>query len=367
MGRSGRILIFLFVIFMFFAIVCAGFFYILSGGQPVEFIQSSLIRLSLASRSEDLSRTVSSDTTPIRFVVSSGQNPRDIARNLRNANLIVDADLFVNYVRAEGLDTQLEAGTYFLNAAQTIPQIAVILTDSRSSSIPFRILEGWRLEEIALAIDQNPLFGFSGADFLAVTGRGALLDPNFALFVGLPQGASLEGFLYPNTYLLPPEISAVELRNLLTQAFRDAVGTQIPQDAAAQQLTLYQVVTLASIIEREAIHADEHPLIASVYRNRLNIGMKLDADPTVQYALNGQRGRWWPQITLADYQGVVSEYNTYLYAGLPPGPIASASISAVRAAVYPAQSSYLYFRASCSGNGYHEFATTYDEHLGNAC
>lgn len=367
MGRSIRIIALLGALLIFAAVVCGGFVYILSGGEVVDFIQTSLVRLSLSSRNSDLERSVSADTTPIRFAVSSGDTPRVIAANLSQAGLILDAELFVDYVRAEGLDTELEAGTFFLNQAQTIPQIALALTDSRGSYIPFLILEGWRIEEVAAAIDQNPLFSFSGADFLALVGRGADIDANFALQVGLPPGASLEGFLYPNTYQLPPDITALELRNQLTQEFLQAVGSQIMQDAASQGFTMYQMVALASIIEREAIHADEHALISSVYRNRLAGDIKLDADPTVQYALNGQRGGWWPQITQADYRGVVSDYNTYLNFGLPPGPIASPSLSAIRAAVYPAESSYYYFRAACNRSGYHEFATTYQAHLDNGC
>jgi UPF0755 protein len=323
--------------------------------------------VKLSSREDDLQRSVSKDTTDVRFTVESGDNPPIIAGKLYAANLILDADLFVDYVRAEGLDTQLEAGTYFLNKAQTIPEIALALTDSRNSSITFTILEGWRIEEVAEAIDQHPLFGFSGDDFLAVVRQGAAMDSNFATYVGLPLGASLEGFLYPNTYELPPDITPLQLRNLLTQAFRDTIGVQLAQDSAAQGYTLYQIATLASIIEREAVHADEHPLIASVYRNRLESGIKLDADPTIQYALNGSRGAWWPQISVDDYTGVISDYNTYLNFGLPPSPIANPSISAIRAAVYPAESSYFYFRAACDGSGYHQFATTFDEHLNNGC
>lgn len=367
MDRAIRVMVLLGALLVFGAAVCGGFIYILSGGQVVGFVQTSILRLSLSSRQADLARAVSEDTTPIRFVVESGDTPRQIAANLRQSGLILDADLFVDYARVEGLDTQLEAGTYFLNQAQTIPEIALALTDSRSSFIPFRILEGWRIEEVAAAIDQNPLFAFSGDDFLAVVGRGAQQDASFALQVGLPAGASLEGFLFPNTYQLPPDITALELRNQLIQEFLQTVGAQLMQDAANQGFTMYEVVTLASIIEREAIHEDEHPLISSVYRNRLAADIKLDADPTVQYALNGQRGSWWPQISPADYQGVISDYNTYLNFGLPPGPIASPGLSAIRAAVYPAESSYYYFRAACDGSGYHEFATTYQAHLDNGC
>ena len=108
-------------------------------------------------------------------------------------------------------------------------------------------------------------------------------------------------------------------------------------------------------------------MIASVYHNRLNIGMKLEADPTVQYGLQGARGAWWPPITYADFRGVQSPYNTFLVAGLPPGPIASPGLSAILAALQPAESGYFFFHAACDNSFYHNFAVTYEEHLQNVC
>ncbi|MEO8611511.1 MAG: endolytic transglycosylase MltG [Chloroflexota bacterium] len=367
MGRTVRILVLILLFLGFAAALCGGAIFIISGGKPVDFAQKTLIRFSLSGRDADLNRAVSSDPTPIRFTVAPGDTPRVIAQNLISAELIGDADLFVDYVRLNDYDRQLEAGTYFLNRAQTLTEIAFALTDSRSSQFPFRILEGWRIEEVAGAIDDNPYFGFSGQDFINLVGPGAQVDPAFAAQVGLPSGASLEGFLFPDTYQLPAGITPSMLRDILTQAFLEKVGTQVPQDAAAQGLNLYQIVTLASIVQREAVHPDEQPLIASVYRNRLAIGQRLEADPTIQYAIGFRDGRWWPPITAANYSDVISPYNTYLNDGLPPSPIANPGITAIQAAVYPAQSNYYYFRADCRTDGYHDFATTFEEHVANGC
>jgi len=367
LGRTVRILVLILLVLGFAAMICGGAIFIISGGDPLEFAQKTLIQISLAGRQADLNRSVSSDPTPIRFTVTPGDTPRLIAQNLVNANLIVDANLFVDYVRLNDYDRRLEAGTYFLNRAQTLAQIAVALTDSRSSQFQFRILEGWRIEEIAAIIDDSPYFGFSGTDFLNVVGEGAEVDPAFAELVKLPAGASLEGFLFPDTYQLPAEVTPTMLRDILTDAFLEQVGTQIAQDAASQGLTLRQIVTLASIIQREAVQADEQPLIASVYRNRLASGQRLEADPTVQYGMGFRDGSWWPRITAANYTDVISPYNTYLNDGLPPGPIANPGINAIRAAVYPAESNYYYFRADCRSDGYHDFATTFEEHVANGC
>jgi UPF0755 protein len=115
------------------------------------------------------------------------------------------------------------------------------------------------------------------------------------------------------------------------------------------------------------VHPEENAKIAGVYRNRLDRGMKLDADPTVQYGIGFKDGTWWPQITQDDYTNVISDYNTYLIPGLPPGPIANPGLSAILGAVYPETSDYLYFRAACDGSHYHNFARTFEEHLANGC
>jgi len=134
-------------------------------------------------------------------------------------------------------------------------------------------------------------------------------------------------------------------------------------------LSLAEAVTLASIVQREAVVEDERPLVASVFYNRLAAGMTLGSDPTVQYALgyNLAQSTWWTNPLSIDDLQVYSPYNTYQVTGLPPGPICSPAISSLQAVAYPADSPYYYFRALCDGSGRHAFAVTYDEHLQNAC
>jgi UPF0755 protein len=365
--RNTRAIILTLIALVFTLAVCGGLVFLLAGDEIMSSVRTAFVRFSLAGREDDLQRTVSTDATPIRFTVNGGDSPATVAANLLEANLITDSDLFVDYVRAERLDVQLEAGTYFLNQAQTIPQIAQALTDSRFSQITFTVIPGWRLEQVVEAIDANPLFSFSGSEFYALVRGGAPIDPEFAERVGLPQSASLEGFLFPDTYQLAPETTPEMLVETLTGAFLEAVSGDLEESAAEQGRTLYEIVTMASIVQREAIHIDEQPKIAGVYYNRLNIDMMLEADPTVQYGLDNERGSWWAAITRADYQGVDSPYNTYRNRGLPPGPIANPSINAIRASIYPEESEYFYFRADCRTDGYHEFARTYTEHLENGC
>ena len=213
------------------------------------------------------------------------------------------------------------------------------------------ILAGWRLEEIGAAL---PTSGLSVAP---------------EAFISAARAAAFEGMLFPGTHQLPRDTGIDDLLHVLTQAFEQTVTEEMRDGYAQQGLNLQQATTLASIIEREAVVADEMPLIASVFLNRLAIGMNLDADPTVQYAVgfNSAQNTWWTNpLSLADLQ-FDSPYNTYRYPGLPPGPIANPGINALRAVAFPAQTPYYYFRATCDGSGRHFFAETFDEHVNNAC
>ncbi|MCY4145733.1 MAG: endolytic transglycosylase MltG [Chloroflexi bacterium] len=345
----------------------AGLVWVGSDGALLNQAQTALLRMQLQTRRPELQASFGNDDTPIRFVIEAGATARQIADNLVESALIGDAALFLDYARVEGYDRRFEAGVYFLNARQAIVEIAALLTDSRSSFILFRSPEGARIEELAELVDSVGTFAFGGADFLALVDQGAALPADFAAWAGIAPGASLEGYMFPDTYQLPPAITAAGLRDNLLRNFRERVGDSLRNAALARDLTLHQAVTLASIVEREAVWQDEHAQIAGVYHNRLATGMRLEADPTVQYALHGERGTWWGQISQADYRRVASPHNTYLSVGLPPGPIASPSLSAIHAAIYPAESDYFFFRAACDGSHYHQFAISYDDHLSNAC
>ncbi len=174
--------------------------------------------------------------------------------------------------------------------------------------------------------------------------------------------------MFPDTYHLTQDSQPADLVSSMLETFDRRVSAELRDAYAQQGLSLYQAVTLASIVEREAVVTDERPLIASVFLNRLALDIKLDADPTVQYALGRQPdGAWWKTaLSLEDLQ-FDSPYNTYVYAGLPPGPIANPGLESLRAVAFPEPSPYLYFRAACDGSGRHTFAETFDQHLLNAC
>lgn len=334
------------------------------GLNPAEAV---VLRGYLLQHDDELNTPAGIDPTLQRFVVAENDTAQSIGIRLVTNGFIHNGTLFARYVQYERLDTQLRAGTFFISNTMTIPQIALKLTDPRPSTVRFTVIEGWRMEQIADAINAQPLLNFSGNDFLALVGAGAPLPPDFASRYGIPAGASLEGFLYPATYEVSLEIGALEFRDMLLAAFDQNINATLQRDATAQGWTMYQVVTLASIVEREAILPGERPQIASVYLNRLAIGQMLQADPTTQYAIGNTRdGSWWPQITLADYE-LVADYNTYTVTGLPPGPIAAPSLGSLRAVIYPAETPYFYFRAACDGSGAHSFSVTYEEHLAKGC
>jgi len=179
----------------------------------------------------------------------------------------------------------------------------------------------------------------------------------------------MEGFFYPDSYLVPRAATVDQLLDLIARNFVLHITDDMRAGFTAQGLDLYQAATLASIVERESIQDEEQALIASVFLNRLNVGMTLGSDPTVQYALgyDSSAQTWWTNPLSLDDLKFDSPYNTYIYAGLPPGPISNPSLGSLQAVAFPETSPYYYFQATCDGSGYHTFAITFEEHLANGC
>ncbi|MBN1680688.1 MAG: endolytic transglycosylase MltG [Anaerolineae bacterium] len=353
---------------MLLACVIVGGLYVWARQEGLNPVKAIQLKITLTLKDDDLNTAAGTDPTFRQFEIQAGDTAYTVSQNLRREGFITDSDLFVDYVQYHRLDVQLEAGVYYLQQTQTIPQIASSLTDASIATVPLTVLEGWRLEEIADIIDTNPLLDFGGADFWSAVGPGASLPPDFKVRAGIPDmmsngiAPSLEGFLYPASYKLRPGITIFELRDEMLNTFNNYVTDDLYQQATQQGFTMYEAVTLASIVEREAVQVDEAPIIASVYLNRLRLPMRLDADPTVQYAIGNTRdGRWWPSITQADYYGLEGvpnqSYSTYLNDGLPPGPIAVPSLASIKAVLNPAATEYYYFRRGCEDDNRHVFFT----------
>ncbi len=318
--------------------------------------------LKLLVNADDLTAPRDPNGGEMLFIIDPGESVFSISNRLEQAGIIPDARAFRIYLAWTGMDAYIQTGVFRLSPALNARSIAGMLQSATLTEVTFTVLPGWRMEEIAATLPTSGL-SISPDEFLAAASAPGLF-PDL-----IPADASAEGFLHPDTYILPRTTTAGQLVSVLVQAFLARLPADYAEAYAARGLTLHQAVTLASIIEREAVVDEEMPLIASVFYNRLAIGMKLQTDPTVQYALgfNVLQNTWWTTpLSAADLQ-FDSPYNTYLYPGLPPGPISNPGLAALQAVAYPADSPYFYFQAKCDGSGLHNFAETFEEHEGNYC
>ena len=338
--------------------------------RPVGGADGRALYAVLQARADEVNTPLSADSGEVFFIIENGETAQSVAQKLQAMTIIHDAELFAQLLRYNGIDTRLQTGEYQLRRNMTMKEIGAALYRGWAGRFALTVPAGWRLEELAEHLNSTGII--NGQQFLRTARRGASV--NHHLLADRPPGQSYEGYLFPDTYYLldtakPEDLIAAMLNNLDSK-----LPDNVFELAQQQGLTFYQVLTLASIVERETNIPQERPIIASVYLNRLRPNSPyphLQADPTVQYAMGYQpdSGQWWKSpVQLDEYQFVNSPYNTYLYAGLPPGPIASPSLESIMAVLQPAQTSYYFFvcrRPHCEG-GDHVFAQTYQEHLQNA-
>jgi len=336
-------------------------------------LETQLLQFYLNLNRDALHTPLDPAGEPIPFRVSLGETGFDISERLQDLGLIRDAGLLRLYMRVTGIDQRLEAGDFQLSPAMSAVDILETLQSARAEDVLVRILEGRRAEEIALLLQENGIV--AAADFLAAvrTGDLALLGlEEYPLLASKPPALSFEGYLFPDTYRFPLNAAPATILRLMFETLELRVTPEVRQSITAGGLSFHQALTLASIVEREAVLADERPLIASTYRNRLGeicaneVFGYLGADPTAQYAMgyNPDQDTWWPTVaTVEEYLAFNSPYNTYLYPGLPPGPIASPGLASIQAVANPAETQYCYFVASSGGA--HAFAVTGAEHQFN--
>ncbi len=332
--------------------------------------ETQALQFYLNMNHDAIFKPVDPNGEPVAFRVELGETGRSIYERLQDLGLIRDASLFRLYLRLNDLEQKLEAGDFELSPAMNVPQIAEALQQARRDDILVRIPEGKRAEEIAQILDEAGLV--DAADFLAAvrTGDTTLLGlPDYPLMQDKPPGSSFEGYLFPDTYRFPVNARPADILGQMFDNLESKIEQKDRDAVAASGRTFYQVLILASIVEREAARDDERALIASTYLNRLGpvceneVFGYLAADPTVQYAMgyDPEQDTWWPTVPdVQDYLKVNSPYNTYLYPGFPPGPIASPSLASIKASIYPAQTTYCYFVAT--GDGGHVFSETGAEH-----
>jgi UPF0755 protein len=341
----------------------------LSEGAPhLSPVDRIYLQTYLGGRTAELAAPVGAGQTAVNFTINSGMGALEIAIALQEAGLLTDRELFLNYIRYHGLDGRLVAGSYRIDPRWNIPELATALTQTTPQEIELRFLAGWRLEEMANYLAVTTPGNINADQFLALAQRRVPLDlSRYPFLASLPAEATLEGFLFPDSYPVPVEADARYLVEMMLSNFDRQVTPVMRQAYGAQGLTVFEAVILASIVEREAVVAAERPLMASVFLNRVNLGMRLDADPTIQYALGYQpeTGSWWKSPLFQADLGIESPYNTYRRIGLPPGPIANPSLASLQAIAEPAQTDYLFFVLDCQAAvpGTHNFSLTYERHL----
>jgi UPF0755 protein len=345
---------------------------LLPAGQPEEqgfslaTLENTALGLYLRLNQQRMQSPAGTHTGLVAFTIEPGETAATVAGRLQEAGLISDSQLFRLYMRYTGMDALLEAGNFSLSSDMSMLGIAERLQSAQADEIVVTVPEGMRAEEIADMLTASGVV--DGAHFLELVRAGADAPgvAGYTFLDDLPPGVTLEGFLFPDTYRLLVPAQPEDLLARMLENFDRQVSAEARSAARASGRSLFDVVILASIVEREALLAEEQPIIADVYLNRLEQGMLLRADPTVQYAMGYQpvSGQWWKTpVQLEEYVSVDSPYNTYLYADLPPGPICSPGIGAIEASIYPADTQFIYFVAT--GDGGHAFAETYEEHEAN--
>lgn len=303
---------------------------------------------------------VATSGQPVSITVQKGESAKDIGAELQKQGVIRSRRLFEVLVGVTGVQNSLEAGDYEFDPG--LPAIEVVrrIAEGRTASHEVTIPEGLRVEEVGALLEQAGIV--SKQNFLEALVRGRYGQA----FLSQSTASGLEGFIFPATYEFNRGTSAQDVVSTMLQAFQVNVADKLQLEG--QKLTLDEVVTLASIVEREAQVPSERPRIASVYLNRLRLGLQLQADPTVQYAVAKSAdsvaayGYWKKELTVDDLH-LDTPYNTYVNPGLPPGPIANPGFDAIQAVVRPEQTNYLFFVAT--GDGSHAFAETLEEHLHN--
>ena len=293
------------------------------------------------------------DRHKLYFTVKPGMNTSEIGDALLERGIIDSKLGFWWQIKINGYDDKVKAGTYQMYAGMTAKDAAEQLVYGKTVVVRLTIPEGFSVRDIAKRLDDDGLVNkerflelakaFAPFDYIDVGGRKDILY-------------AAEGFLFPDTYEIDGAVGSSDILKMMANNFNNRLTADMRERAAAEKLSIYELVTLASLVEKESLHDKDRPIIAQIFRKRLSIGMPLQADPTIQYLLDAPK----EDLTFKDTE-INSPYNTYQNMGLPPGPIANPGLASLMAVLYPADTDYLYFVADREGNNY--YSHSYDEHL----
>ncbi len=292
------------------------------------------------------------------FVVQKGEGVDEIASALEKEGLIKKALYFKIYTLRRSLTRSLQAGKYLLSSEMTIPQIVERLT--RGEIMPdekkITIVEGWNINQIAEYLEEE---GIAEKNvFIARANCGCGVDTRRDFLIDKPEGASLEGYLFPDTYFIKKDASASQIINKMLDNFDRKLTDEMRREIKTQNKTIFEIVTLASIVEKEVRTDEDRAKVAGIFYKRLKEGKPLESCATISYILGVNK----KQYTYEDTR-VSSPYNTYINKGLPPGPISNPSLSSLKAAIWPENTPYRYFLSKKDGETV--FSKTLEEHNAN--
>lgn len=282
--------------------------------------------------------------------IPPGAGPAAISRRLTDAGVVRDNLSFRVALWRSGQARRLQAGEYRFDRPMSARQVIDRIAKGDVFLRPLTFPEGLTIRQMSEIYAREG--AGSAAEFVKAAQNGELIRDID------PAARDLEGYLFPNTYALPRRATAADLVERMVTAFRDALAPEVVERATTRGMSVRELVTLASLVEKETAKPEERPIVAAVYANRLKVGMGMQCDPTVIYALE-RAGKYTGNLTREDLR-FDSPYNTYRYAGLPPGPIAAPGRASIEAAASPADVPYLYFVSRNDGS--HVFSTTLDEH-----
>jgi UPF0755 protein len=324
-----------------------------------KFVLFVIVALALAAGAgwyfyEGVDRPFKGYDAAEQFVeIPQGSGSAGIARRLADGGVVKDVNSFRLALWLSGSARRLQAGEYRFDRPMSARQVAEKIARGEVYVRPITFPEGLTIKQMAALYESK---GFGEASAFVAAAKNAELVSEID-----PAAKDLEGYLFPDTYALPRRATADQLVGRMVASFLKALSPETIAMAAGRGLNVRELVTLASIVEKETGNTSERPLVAAVYSNRLKIGMGLQCDPTVIYALE-RAGKYDGDLSREDLQ-FDSPYNTYRYAGLPPGPIASPGRASLDAAANPPDAPYLYFVSKNDGS--HAFAATLDEHNRN--
>jgi UPF0755 protein len=285
--------------------------------------------------------------------IKPGMTTADIADLLHKKHLVKTPEAFRMEARLRGLAGKLEAGQYEIEGGMSNREIVDILSKGQTYVVKFTVPEGFSIAKTAKKLEAE---GLGSAAKFQEAARN--YTPYPYMETNNPDVVyKAEGFVFPSTYSLQPGMSEKDILAVMVRTFNEEMNkADVPEEVKKQHRNLRDVVTLASMVELEAVFPEEQPRIAQVFLSRLQVYMPIQSDTTIQYILGTQK----QEVTIADTK-IQNPYNTYLHDGLPPGPIGSPSLRAIQAVLHPENSDYLYFVAE--KDGHHRFTKTYQEHL----